>query len=63
MAGQQTFNSVTQTGERDEDREVTEGCQVWRSVWDATSKHIRADENSSAAQNCKGSAFQMYSLC
>lgn len=63
MAGQQTFNSVRQTGERDGDREVAEGCQEYCSVWDSTSNSIRTDENSVinafAAQHCKASEFQI----
>lgn len=63
MAGQQTFNSVRQTGERDGDREVAEGCQEYCSVWYSTSNSIRTDENSVinafAAQHCKASEFQI----
>lgn len=63
MAGQQTFNSVRQTGERDGDREVAEGCQEYCSLWDSTSNSIRTDENSVinafAAQHCKASEFQI----
>lgn len=37
-------NSVLVTAEGDGDREVTEGCQEYCSVWDSTSKCIRSDD-------------------